>query len=104
MTTRDILAEILRDLNAERAAGICEMTDAILADKRIAVVELPEPKEPAPNGALWFGDFRARYSPAHEAAGLPCVMVHGPADLHRSVARKLAAALLAAANAAEVKP
>jgi hypothetical protein len=104
MSARDILADIILDESGNSPNGIA---DRILADKRIAVAELPEATRIDDHGWTdWHVDTDSGEASVDYCAagveGFPdyCIRFMGRWATANDIT-KIAAALLAAANAAE---
>ena len=98
MSAREILADVILDESGNSPNGIA---DRILADKRIAVVELPEATRIDTYGVdhYWVDRFEIE-----QDVDLVTLTHRDRAywrEINADTARNLAAALLAAANAAE---
>ena len=96
MSAREILADVILDESGNSPNGIA---DRILADKRIAVVELPAQSGVTEVGGLPLWRLGARW--VRLLKNPPGVLVGAGCALDPQETRTLAAMMLAAANAAE---
>lgn len=92
MSTLDYLANLIRRVDGKHDMGAGELAEAILADPRLAVVEIPEPMEDDEIVTSWLG------RPDVVLYGMKQVQINDGAEcVDVDNVRETAAALLAAA-------